>query len=107
MDDVWHCWPCCYPCVVACRSLWRHAVDRLNARPHVDWDAVDREKAKLEEAQRLLPVHQPTPGPWHTKVFHEVAFSNPVTGETQPFYTFDHLVRAALAVSLARAVACV
>jgi hypothetical protein len=61
----------------------------------VDWDAVEREKGALEEAQRLLPVHRhESPGVWHTKMFHKHPFHNPVTGETQDFYTFDRFVSA-------------
>jgi hypothetical protein len=84
----------CVLCVWCGPRLWRRAVERLSTRPKVDWDAVDREKGRLEEDQRLLPVHQTPPGPWHTKVFHEVPFANPVTHETIPFFTFDQFVSA-------------
>jgi hypothetical protein len=57
------------------RRLWRYATEELNARPTVDWDAVDREKGQLEEEQRLLACHAKVGSAefkeWDTKKFHK------------------------------------
>jgi hypothetical protein len=84
------------------RRLWQAASDLLRVRPVVDWDAVEREKAKLEEDQRKLECHRhEDPAKWHTKLFHEVPLKNPVTGVVEPFYKFTHLVRGCAAVGTA------
>lgn len=57
------------------RRLWQFATKHLSTRPRVDWDAVEREKAQLEEEQRLVPCHF-KPGSkdfkeWKTKKFQK------------------------------------
>ena len=85
---------CLCACLCSLCSLWREATELLEKRPTVDWDAVDRAKGALEEEQRKLPCHQEEPGPWDTKKFHLRAFDNPLTGEKEEMYVFDHAVRA-------------
>ena len=56
------------------------------ARPIVDWAAVDKEKAHLEEEQRVLACHAHRPGhvdfeDFPTKKFHEKQVKDPLTGE--------------------------
>jgi oxysterol-binding protein-related protein 8 len=74
------------------RRLWRWASGELAARPVVNWSAVDREKAQLEEEQRLLPCHhhgghgrskEHTDG-WETKKFHKKTVRDPLTGACAP-----------------------
>lgn len=66
------------------RRLWAHAADELNARPTVDWAAVDREKTHLEEEQRVLACHAKERSPeyeaWTTKKFHKKAVVDPIKG---------------------------
>lgn len=70
------------------RRLWQWAAHELSQRPTVNWSAVDREKAQLEEEQRLLPCHahghgkgakEHTEG-WETKKFHKKAVHDPLHG---------------------------
>lgn len=69
------------------RRLWAHCTAELVARPIVNWAAVDKEKAQLEEEQRLLPCHthkekSPEFVPWVTKKFHKKAVADPIKGKS-------------------------
>lgn len=78
------------------RRLWQFATEQLLRRPLVDWEAVDREKAQLEEEQRLVPCHAFKPGhagheEWKTKKFHLRKLPDVVggTAEGKEHYVFD------------------
>ena len=71
------------------RRLWRWATHELLQRPVVAWGTVDREKAQLEEEQRLLPCHAGGHGgkhaaaagsEWATKQFRQQTVRDPLTG---------------------------
>lgn len=72
------------------RRLWTGVTAELHRRPTVDWAAVDAEKSKLEEAQRLLECHQGGPAR-ATKKFHLRKVYNPITKEQEEMYVFDHM----------------
>lgn len=74
------------------RRLWAHTTALLNHRPDVDWAAVDAEKGRLEEDQRLLACHKDGDEfeAWPTKLFEERDYKNPVTGKTEQVWTFKH-----------------
>jgi len=81
------------------RRLWQFATAELLARPRVDWDAVDREKAQLEEEQRLVPCHKGKPGSaahedWATKRFHPRPVEDLVSGGERELYIYDGFDRA-------------
>lgn len=71
------------------RRLWKWATHELTQRPTVSWSTVDREKAQLEEEQRLLPCHAhghgkgggAHDGEWDTKCFHKKTVRDPIAGE--------------------------
>ena len=76
------------------RRLWQFATTALLVRPKVDWDAVDREKAQLEEEQRLVPCHNFKPGApgyaeWPTKKFHMSKVLNIIDGKEEQLFLFD------------------
>jgi len=78
------------------RRLWQFATSELQTRPKVAWDVVDREKAQLEEEQRLLPCHLHKEGKaghaaWATKRFHLRTVPDLVAGKDAELYIFDDL----------------
>ena len=75
------------------RRLWSRTTELLNTRPDVDWEAVDREKGRLEDDQRKLKCHQKDgkASDWSTKLFHSEEVTNPITGKTEQMYIFNHL----------------
>jgi len=81
------------------RRLWQFATSELLKRPVVDWAAVDREKAQLEEEQRLVPCHNFKPGTagyadWATKRFHTRPMPDLVAGGPEKaLFVFDEFSR--------------
>jgi hypothetical protein len=81
------------------RRLWQFATSELLKRPVVDWAAVDREKAQLEEEQRLVPCHNFKPGTagyadWATKRFHTRPMPDLVAGgPDKDLFVFDEFSR--------------
>jgi hypothetical protein len=75
------------------RRLWHHTTELLNDRPTVDWDAVDKEKGRLEEDQRKLKCHHKDgkASDWKTKLFHLEKVKNPLTESEEEMYIFNHL----------------
>jgi hypothetical protein len=78
------------------RRLWKATTAHLTKRPTVDWDEVTRAKAVLEDEQRALACHRHHKGDegyveWKTKFFHKRDQVNPVTGEVEQVWTFDHI----------------
>jgi hypothetical protein len=77
------------------RRLWQFTTAELRKRPVVDWAKVDREKAQLEEEQRLIPCHLHKTGAagyedWATKKFHSKKVEDPLDGGEKEFFIFDH-----------------
>lgn len=78
------------------RRLWQFATSELVKRPIVDWAAVDREKAQLEEEQRMIPCHAAKPGAagyadWVTKKFHQKPMPDLHAGGDKPLFVFDDM----------------
>lgn len=78
------------------RRLWQFATSELVKRPIVDWAAVDREKAQLEEEQRMIPCHAAKPGAagyadWATKKFHTKPMPDLHAGGEKPLFVFDDM----------------
>lgn len=78
------------------RRLWQYATDELKKRPKVEWSNVDREKAQLEEEQRLVPCHLYKEGQdgyeeWPAKAFYKSKIVCPLTGEHKELYIFKDL----------------
>jgi len=72
------------------RRLWRH-VTRLVTQDPVDWDAVEAEKNRLEDAQRALAVHrfEGQGASWVTKKFRSRLCVQPITGKEEQLWVFD------------------
>jgi Oxysterol-binding protein len=76
------------------RRLWQNTTIELTKRPTVDWSKVDREKAQLEEEQRLLACHSvkessPQFKQWGFKKFHPKKTTHPITGKEVELFVFD------------------